>query len=516
PREKIEDYLARGWWNEATLGDLFLEIAARQPSAPALADPPNSVSIWGRQPRRLDWSTLLAETGRMAALLDAQGLRRDDVVLVQLPNGIELHAIYLACALGGIVVSPLPVQYRGHEIDHALALTRARVAICAERVGSHRLVDGWRQQAAAHPTLEIWAYADAARPALPDDVVSIDEAWRAVEPWSADRLREQQRHAGVSAHDVLTICWTSGTEASPKGVPRNHNEWRLVGRSVLEAAQLPAGARMLIPFPFVNMAGVSTSLVAWLMLGGELLHHHPFDLQLFIDQLRRQPVDYTVVAPALLARLLKDPDSLKGIDFGRLRRIGSGGGPVAPWLVEQFGNRFGVEIVNYFGSNEGAALSSSPQDVPNRGERARYFPRLGVPGYEWSISNSRIVSTRLVDADTAATITEPGQIGELRFKGPTIFSGYFGAPELTANAFDADGYYRSGDLFEICGDRHQFYRYAGRLKDIVIRGGMNISCQEVENLLLAHPKVHEAAVIGVPDPEFGERVCAVVAPQPGA
>jgi non-ribosomal peptide synthetase component E (peptide arylation enzyme) len=121
----------------------------------------------------------------------------------------------------------------------------------------------------------------------------------------------------------------------------------------------------------------------------------------------------------------------------------------------------------------------------------------------------------LVDIDNGQEIDGPGRIGELRFKGPTIFSGYFKAPELTARAFDAQGFYRTGDLFEIAGEHQQFYRYAGRQKDIVIRGGMNISSEEIEGLIMSHPQVRDAAVIGTPDPTMGERVCAVVVLQPG-
>jgi acyl-CoA synthetase (AMP-forming)/AMP-acid ligase II len=121
----------------------------------------------------------------------------------------------------------------------------------------------------------------------------------------------------------------------------------------------------------------------------------------------------------------------------------------------------------------------------------------------------------LVDVETGEEITKPGRIGEVRFKGPTIFSGYYRSPKLTENAFDELGYYRTGDLFEIAGDRQQFYRFAGRHKDIVIRGGMNISSEEVENLLMSHHKVRESAVIGCPDAVLGEKVCAVVVAQPG-
>lgn len=513
PEDKIADYVRKGWWGERTIAGIFIDTALRQPGALAVTDPPNLASICGVRPRRWTWSDLLREVGRVTAFLHAQGLRKDDVLVVQLPNTVELHAVYLACAASGILVSPVPVQYRGHELGHVLSATGAALAITATRVGGHNLSQGWAELAPrfADTLKQVWALGEAPAPG----VQALTPALDAIEPWSAQQLGEHMAAIGVTAHDVLTVCWTSGTEARPKGVPRNHNEWLIVGQSVIDAGQLQPGAQMVIPFPFVNMAGISTSLAAWLLVGGTLHHHHPFDLDVFIAQLRDEPTDYTVAAPAVLSMLLKDPSKLEGVNLGRLKRVGSGGGPVAAWLFEQFAQKFGVEIVNYFGSNEGAALSSAPQDIPDQHERSQYFPRLGVDGFEWSLSNSKKIRTRLVDLDTGEDIEEAGRVGELRFQGATIFSGYYKTPELTARAFDEQGYYRTGDLFEIAGDRLQYYRFAGRHKDIVIRGGMNISSEEVEGLLLAHPKVREAAVIGYPDLVLGERVCAVVAPQPG-
>lgn len=512
PRHKIDHYLAKGWWDERTLGELFIETALRQPGAPAVADAPNLARLTGRTPLQWTWGELLAEAGRLAAFFAAQGLVKDDVIVVQLPNCVQQHAIYLACALSGIVVSPVPMQYRAHELSHALDITGARMGLTIHHVGNYLAAAHWAALAGRHRSLgQVWAYGDD----LPPGVGALDAALAATSPWSAQQLTDHMRAIGLTAHDVLTICWTSGTESRPKGVPRNHNEWRVVGESVVDAGQLPRGARMVIPFPFVNMAGMSTSLVAWLLTGGTLHHHHPFDLPTFIAQLRDEPTDYTVAAPAVLAMLLKEPGRFDGVDLGRLRRIGSGGGPLADWLVEQFAQQFGIEIVNYFGSNEGAALSSTPQDVPDRRERSRCFPRFGVPGHQWSSVNAPRVRTRLVDPDSGVDIREPGRVGELRFQGPAIFSGYYNAPELTERAFDEQGYYRTGDLFEIAGDRGQYYRFCGRHKDIVIRGGMNISAEEVEGLLLSHPGVREVAVIGYPDAVLGERVCAVVVPQPG-
>jgi acyl-CoA synthetase len=501
PRERIDAYVRRGWWGERMLGEIFIDTALRQPDTPAVLDAPNRMQLCDSEPLRWTWGELLCETGRMAAWLHARGLRKDDILVVQLPNIVEMHALYLACAVSGIVISPVPVQYRAHELSHVFETTGARAGLTLERIGHHRSAQYWREHAGRMPTCE--------------QVLTLPDRDASVPAWSAQAMRAHMRDIGLSAHDVLTLCWTSGTEARAKGVPRNHNEWLLVGQSVIDAGALRTGAQLLIPFPFVNMAGVSTSLVAWLLAGATLHHHHPFDLDVFIGQLRDHPIDYTVVAPAVLGMLLKNPDCLRGVDLSRLKRVGSGGGPLAAWMVAQCASQLGIEVVNYFGSNEGAALSSTPQDVPDPAQRAAYFPRMGVPGYDWSLSNSRKIRTRLVDLDTGDEITESGRLGELRFAGPTIFSGYFNAPEASARAFDEHGYYRSGDLFEIAGDRQQFYRYAGRHKDIVIRGGMNISCEEVEGLLGSHPQVREVAVVGAPDAVFGERLCAMVVPQGG-
>jgi acyl-CoA synthetase (AMP-forming)/AMP-acid ligase II len=314
----------------------------------------------------------------------------------------------------------------------------------------------------------------------------------------------------ISANDVFTICWTSGTESTPKGVPRSHNEWLVLAPTVIEGANLGPHSRMLSPFPLVNMAGLSAGFAAWLALAGTVVQHHPFDLTVFLRQLRDEEIDYTIAAPAVLGQLLHDDALAEGIDFKRLATIGSGSAPLSQWLVKGFKDKFGVDIVNHFGSNEGASLTGGPRDVPDPETRARFFPRAGVKGFDWHVSTTRKISTRLVHLATGEDIHEHGVVGELRYAGATVFSGYYNAPELTAKAFDEKGYYKTGDLFEIGGDKGQYYRYAGRSKDVVIRGGLNISPEEIENLILAHPKVREAAVVGYADEAIGERVCACV------
>jgi acyl-CoA synthetase (AMP-forming)/AMP-acid ligase II len=508
--ERIAEFTARGWWGTTTLDQGFRDIVARLPAREAVVDAPNREALTDGAPRRLSYAQLEAEVARMAAVLHARGLRPDDIVVVQLVNSVEQFVVYLACLRLGLIVSPVPVQYREHELDHILGLTGARAVVTAARVGRHPAAAMWVGLAARHPGLQhvlAWGRQVPAG-ALPLDALLDD----APDPAAAEAAGQA---AAITANHIATLCWTSGTEAAPKGVPRSHNEWWIVVPSLVEAAELTPGMRLLNPFPLINMAGLSSCFATWLGLEATVVQHHPFDLDVFLAQLRTERIDYTVSPPAILTQLLQRPELLEGIDFQRLSRIGSGSAPLSEWMVQGWADR-GVAIVNYFGSNEGAALTGAPVDIPEAVRRARYFARGGTPERYSKISTANKIRTRLVDPDTEREITEPGVPGEMRVAGPTIFSGYFRNPEATARAFDDQGYYRSGDLFEIAGERGQYLLFVGRCKDIIIRGGMNISEVEIETLLLACPGVRDAAVVGAPDPVLGERVCACVVPAPGA
>ncbi|EHP43203.1 short-chain-fatty-acid--CoA ligase FadK [Cupriavidus basilensis OR16] len=505
PQDKIDACTARGWWGTQTLWDLFQRNLAAHPEHEAVVDAPNRQLHMEGAPRRLTYAQLADEALRMASVLSGAGLAKDDVIAVQLPNGVEQFAVYLACARLGIIVTPVPVQYREHELAYILNHVSARAIVTVTQIGKHAHADmalALRQQT---PSLaHVFAYGSSP----PTGARALERLLR--EPADAARVEQATQVAAVTANDVFTICWTSGTEARPKGVPRSHNEWLIIAPSIIEAAGLAPGSRLLNPFPFVNMAGLSTNFAAWLQLGGTVVQHHPFDLSVFLQQLREERIDYTVAPPAVLNMLLQNPPLLEGIDFQRLRSIGSGSAPLSDWMVETFHRRFGVQIVNYFGSNEGAALSGNATDIPDPTQRAAFFPRAGVKRFTWSVSTAQKIESRLVDPASGEIIEQGGVPGELRFRGPTIFSRYWNAPELTRGAFDADGFYKTGDLFEIAGENQQFYRYVGRSKDVVIRGGMNISPEELEGLIVGHPKVREVAVVGYPDGLLGERLCACV------
>lgn len=498
--ERIAQYTADGWWGNRTIDDVFRANVAAHADREAVVDPPNRSEFTDGAPQRMTYRELDLLVGQMAAVLARHGIARDDVIAVQLPNIIELTAVYLAAARLGAIITPLPVQYREHELLYCLSHTKSKAVVSATRIGKHAHAAMFAGIRGELPDLRVvLALGDV----TPDGVVSLTEALRRASSYSGRN--------DASANDVLTICWTSGTEALSKGVPRSHNEWLVIAPNIIEASRLSPGCRLLNPSPMVNMSGVSINIATWLTLAGTVIHHHPLSVPVLLQQLRDERLEYIVAPPAVLNMLLQQPQLLEGIDFERLRTIGSGGAPLSSWMVRGFQDKFGVDIVNHFGSNEGASLAGTRMDIPDPAQRATYFPRLGVEGMPTKLSSNKRNRSRIVDLSSGLTIIENGMPGELRFRGPTVFSGYWNAPEMTAAAFDAEGYYRTGDLFEIAGDEQQFYKYVGRAKDIVIRGGMNISSEEIETLAIEYPSVREAAVVGYPDPVMGEKVCLVVA-----
>ncbi len=511
PEHRIREMKARGWWGDVTLDDLFRKHVKAHPDAEALVDPFNMPDIVGGTAERLTWRQTADAVDRLAAVLTAHGIGKDDVVVVQLPNIAELTISYLACLRLGIIVSPAPVQYREHELGYIIGQTDAVAAITNDRIGKQmhgEMIVGLK---ATCPTLKtVFVLGQT----CPEGGLDLEPLMDGVTRNQHKAAQKAATAAAITADDIVTICWTSGTEAQPKGVPRSHNEWIIMGDGVIDAADLAPGARLLNPFPMVNMGGISTAFIGWLLLGGALIQHHPFDLQVLLKQMRDERIDYTVAPPAVLNLLLQNEALLEGIDFKRLKSIGSGSAPLSEWMVRTFHEKYGVQIVNYFGSNEGASFPSALKDLPEAADRASLFPRLGE-GFTWACKLHDRIFTRLVDPETEQEIADAGVPGELRVKGATIFSGYWRAPEINARAFDADGWFRTGDLFELAGDRKQHLKFVGRLKDIIIRGGMNISSEEIENHLMAHPAVAEAAVVGAPDPNLGERLAAFVVFRPG-
>ncbi|WP_433060181.1 class I adenylate-forming enzyme family protein [Dactylosporangium sp. CS-033363] len=500
PPERVADYTARGWWSRDTMDALLRAQVARQPDRLAVVDPANKAALVGSAPRRLTWAELDLETNRLAAVLLSQGAQEGDVLGVQLPNTVELVVAYLAAWRIGLIVTPFPVQFREHEIVPLSNLADVKYFLTTSRIGDR----AHAEEFLGYGIAPVLAHGDD----LPEGVLPLDELTAAADPSTVEPV-------DADPNDCVTICWTSGTESTPKGVPRSHYDWLAICWATVEAPRLTEDDVLLNPFPMVNMAGINGMFLPWLRVGCILVQHHPFDLPTFLQQITTERVTYTVAPPALLTLLLQRDELLAAADITSLRQIGSGSVPLQPPMVRGWQDRYGIGIINFFGSNEGISLLTDPHDVPDPEQRARFFPRYGVPGYTWSSRVTEWTSVRLVDPATGEEVTEPGVPGELRLKGPTVFAGYLHGERL-ASPFDEEGYLRTGDVFVIAGDHMQFLEYVDRAKDLVIRGGMNIAPAELEGLIAAHPAVADVAIVGYPDDVLGERVCAVVVPRDGA
>jgi acyl-CoA synthetase (AMP-forming)/AMP-acid ligase II len=511
PEQLVQDYRARGWWGDQRIFDLFDAHAASHADREAVLDPPNRAALVGGEPLRLSYAALRDLADGYALRLLELGLRRDDILITQLPNIAEYVALYLAALRLGVIVSPVPMQFRRHELEEIINLTGARAALTVRSLRGVEHAAGAVELGAERGLQVLCLGADA-----PPGSIAFMPAPVTTE--SRRRLADHIAAHRVDADDIATICWTSGTEGVPKGVPRSHNHWLAISHAHYRGAGIQPGDRLLNPFPLINMAAIGGCFLSWLHCGGTLLLHHPLDLAVYLQQISTEKPDYAIAPPAILNMLLKDEKTLAMVDLGSLRCIGSGSAPLDPAMIQGYHDRFGIEIVNMFGSNEGVSLVCNARITDDPVRRALWFPRFGRDDITWREPPPVNIQTRVVDTDSGTEILCAGQPGELQIRGPTVFDGYFRAPQLTAQSFTADGWFRTGDLFELCGDGAdlRFYRFVGRLKQIIIRGGVKIAPEELDTALSQMPAALEGAVCGYKDDIMGERICAVVVPRPGA
>ncbi|RLI83791.1 (2,3-dihydroxybenzoyl)adenylate synthase [Archaeoglobales archaeon] len=483
--ELIREYTEKGYWGNTTLLDIFYENAATHPDREAVVDPPNRGELVGGKPERISYSKFLKAVNSVAAELQDIGVGKDNIVLVQLPNVWELAMLYFAIAKAGGIISPMPMQWRQRELSYIAKLTGSNHYITVEEFKGFRHTDVGKEFVENVILLE--------------DVRDFSKAGR--EPEDIE----------IDANEIFTICWTSGTEADPKGCPLSHNNWLWAAKNLTRVFGVQEGDRQLCVAPLVNMTAIGVNYISWLYTAGTLVLHHPFNPEICLKQLVEENINFTILVPAVLAMILKYP-GIDNYDLSKARTITTGSAPPAEWVMREFKKRWGIEIINIWGQNEGTALIAGPDDVPDLAKRVDHFPWWGKEGCDWR-SGVKGVETKIVDFD-GKELTKPGSVGELLYRSPFTISCYFNRPDLTERAFveiDGKRFFRTGDLFIIKDEC--YIGFYDRKKDIIIRGGFNISSAEIENILLEHPKVLEVAAVGMPDEVLGERVCVFIAPK---
>lgn len=486
--ERIARESTAGFWGDETLHDFLARNAAASPDREAVVDPPNKPELTGAAAQRLTVRELDCVSSACARELAARGVEAGDRVVLQLPNTSELVVLYYALSKLGVIISPTAVQYGAHELSHFKQELSPKALITVGDLRGAKLAEQGREIMGDTP---VWDVSDDL-----DVYAGIDED--PAGDWASD------------ANAALTVAWTSGTTGTPKGVPRSHNMWLAQGRLTAFAMEAEAGQRWLSPFPMINMASLGGFLFPSALHNCTLVLHHPLDIPLYLKQLQDERINYTLAPPPLLNRLAQQPEMWEQFDYSALRTIGSGSVPLSPAMIEVFESRFGKAIINFYGSNEGIALISTPENSPSPEHRASLFPRLGAEGVDFRNYAEGAIISRINDPDTGEVITEPGVAGELCVYGPGVFDGYLN--HVGDGVFTADGYFRSGDLVEIYAEQPTHYRIVGRCKDIINRGGIKLSPSELDSLLEGALGLAEASVCAYADEDLGEKVCACVVP----
>jgi len=498
PKQRISDYRERGWWGDDTLHGLLASNAKQYPDTLAVADQPNRLDLTGDEPCRLSFTELDVASDQLACQLLDRGISTGDRVIVQLPNIVELVVCYMAFSKIGAIISPVPVQYGSHELEHISATISPVAIVTLNRFGALELAK--TAESITNGSVQLLVFGTD---------LNITST---LDPEKCLQVRNHQERYSTGADHILTISWTSGTTGTPKGVPRSHNMWVATARCCAEAGNYKQGDRFLNIFPLVNMASIGGFLYPALLLGCSIILHHPLDPGLYLTQLQNEKITFTIAPPMLLNQLAKSQDMWNQFDFSHLRSIGSGSAPLAPWMIETFRQQYGLEVINFYGSNEGISLFCTPMHTADSEVRATMFPRLGCGITRFDSYANRAILSKVVDTETGEMITESGHVGELLFAGATVFDGYLGTNN--DELFSDDDYFHTGDLVELCGDPPAFYRIAGRCKDIINRGGMKISPAEIDILLEGLPGASEVAVCAYQDDVQGEKVCACLVVEP--
>lgn len=494
-KESIREWTEKGVWGTKTLIDYFKENAEKSPDMVCLADPPNKEALMGLPPEKLTFRELDKAVDATAEGLLAKGIQKDDIIMVQLPNCWELAMLYLAISRAGALISPMPMQWRQSEIEYIAGLTQARAFITVESFAgfNHREMVG--KVRTKFPSIQ--------------EILLVEE----IREMSKGKVTGKLGEIRIDANDAFTLCWSSGTEAQPKGCPLSHNNWLCQGIFEYEAAPIKPGYNLITAGPLVNMASIGTIYIPWLMTGGKLALHHPFDGPTFIMQLMTEGIEYTLLVPAIVNAILKHP-KVDQFNLSGIKAITIGAAPPSLWSVQELKRRWGIEFANIWGQNEATANVAGPSEIPDLEMRIDHFPQYGKPGSKWAEIKSplrRSLRMKVVNPLNGEEIMEEGGVGELWYRGPNVIPGYFKRPDLTAKAFDKDGFFNTGDLFQV--KDNDCIGFFDRTKDIIIRGGFNISAQEVENMLLGHPKVLDVAAVSMPDEALGEKVCVYVVPK---
>jgi 2,3-dihydroxybenzoate-AMP ligase/mycobactin salicyl-AMP ligase len=457
------------------------------------ATDPDTIALVGDQVR-LTRAALLTRVNDLAAAFIQLGLAKGETVLLQLPNWPEYIYSYFALQKIGAVPVLLIAGHRRAEIDHLCRLTHAAAWIVPQL---YRNADYRPCIASVKESNPHLRHVISVRAAIEDPLFSgrfEDLLANGPDGAAANRIAARS----PKPTDVAHILPSGGTTGLPKAIPRTHADYLCNVKCLHEAGAMTSKEACLVAVPVGHNLAL-LNVVGAALVGYRLVlldSTRPDDICRAVESER---VTYMPTVPSLLKRVL-DFERFGDFDCRSLRKISAGGEPIGPDLVERVRRTLGCTLIVEFGMSEGP-LCRTRLDHDYQGS----------PG---TVGTPICADDEFRILDDAGRPLPPDIEGELAARGPGIFRGYLKSADDNARAFTADGFFRTGDLARI--DRRGNVTITGRIKDVINRGGEKISPAQIEKLLLTHPEIADAAVVGMPDAALGEKICAYVRPAPGA
>lgn len=435
--------------------------------------------------RACSYAEFDTEVERHASALQSLGITKGDRVAYQLPKCLELLFLHFAILSLGAVALPLNSDYRPEELEYFLADSGSRLFITDQQ----RFATA-RNQIQGIQGLTVFLVGEAVEP--------ITGSWsealsRAVLPFD--------RPYAAGGDETAMFCYTSGTTGRSKGAMITHRNLLSNAAALHEVWNWSDQDRLLHVLPLFHIHGLNVAAQGCLYAGATMVMHEKFEPSRAWATLVKEGCTLLMAVPTVYQRLMNEWEQLgSSPDLSGVRLFVSGSAPLSDTQFQRFEGLTGFRILERYGMTETGMIASNPLNPSGRKGTSVGYP---LPG----------VQVRIVAPDGTSSI--PGEVGEVWVRGQNVFSGYWGMAEKTRESF-VDGWFRTGDLgWRDPQDGDRLY-LAGRAKELIISGGFNVYPKEIENVLEGLPQVREAAVIGIPDDDFGERVVAVVAVQKDA
>jgi 2,3-dihydroxybenzoate-AMP ligase/mycobactin salicyl-AMP ligase len=481
PKHKKSDaalYTKYRWWLGMPLGDLVDRAADVFPRKEAVVD----------DRARLTYGALREGVDRVAVGLMNLGIGTGDAVLLQLPNWAEYVYSYFALQKIGAIPVVLISGYKQLEVGHLGLLTEAKAWIVPEmyrKMDYTTFIEDVRQK---NPQLSHVISVRASREGAPFTASLEKLMARSLSAADKEALALRRPDPGATAH----IIPSGGTTGLPKGIPRTHNDYLCNVEFMHKGWEMNTTDTALIVVPVGHNLAV-LNVVGSVLFGFKLILLDSTKPEDICATIQKEKVTYVPMVPSLTKRILEF-DGFKQYDLSSLKKLLGGGEPSTPELVREVYKKIGCTYINEFGMTEGlvtrTALDDDVEVICNT---------VGKPTCPYN-------EVKILDGHGKELPRNSD--GELVVKGPAIFAGYVKNPAENKKSFTPDGYFKTGDIARI--DDAGNLKITGRIKDLIIRGGENISPGQVEELVGAHPAVADVAVIGMPDKDLGERVCAYV------